>query len=130
MKIDDFKADDQDMLEEKTKQNEKAVKVVTSGNAVDVSELMKVEDSQRYKEVDDVEGDTIGTQLVAKVPGESPTVDEDILLIATRNCYSLKLCDCAVHEVYTVERSILHMEFHIEMSFQKDCFLYRNCKKV
>ena len=37
MKIYDFKADDQDMLEEKTKQNAEAVKVSTSKNAANVN---------------------------------------------------------------------------------------------
>ena len=36
MKIDDFNADDQDALEEKTKQNTKALKVGTSRNVVNV----------------------------------------------------------------------------------------------
>ena len=36
MTIDEFKADELDMHEEKTKQNEKPVKVSTSGNEVDV----------------------------------------------------------------------------------------------
>ena len=38
MKIDDFKADGQDTLEEKTKQNKEAVKVRTSINSVNVDE--------------------------------------------------------------------------------------------
>ena len=36
MKIEDFNADDQDTLEQKSNQNEVAVKVFTSRNAVDV----------------------------------------------------------------------------------------------
>ena len=40
MKIGDFKADDQDTLEEKTKQNEEAVKVGTSRDAVNESVVM------------------------------------------------------------------------------------------
>ena len=51
-----------------------------------------------------VEGDKNGAQLVAKgfqelkeVPSDSYTVDEGVLLIATRNCWSLKLCDWQIH---------------------------------
>ena len=38
MRVDDLKADNQDTLEEKTKQNEEAVKVSTSRNVVNVDE--------------------------------------------------------------------------------------------
>ena len=51
-----------------------------------------------------MEGDANGAQLVAKgfeelkeVPSDSYTVDEGVLLIATRNCWSLKLCDWQIH---------------------------------
>ena len=53
-----------------------------------------------YKEFEYVEGDKNGVRIIVKgfqepkeVPSDSPTFDEGVLLIATRNCWSLKLCD-------------------------------------
>ena len=52
-----------------------------------------MEDFHIYKDFEDAEGDKNGVQIIAngfqeptKVLIDSPTFDEDVLLIATRNC--------------------------------------------
>ena len=104
MKIDDFKADDQDTLEEKTKQNEQALKVSTSRNAVDVdgsglnkekdingefldqdnAELKLDENFQKYREV---QGEHNQLQMAFKklMRFQVSRAHEVVLLIATMN---------------------------------------------
>ena len=59
IKKDDFKADDQDTLEEKTNQNEEAVKVSKSRNVIDV-------DGSGV----DVDGESLNEENIEEINGE------------------------------------------------------------
>ena len=77
MKIEDFQASDKDTLEEKIKQNEEAVKVSTSSNAVNVV----------GREVD-VDGKCLDEENLEKINSE--LLDQDV---AEGNLYELKKVD-------------------------------------